>query len=65
MVWSRLKFILSKLKIGMTKIFILEEEYEIGKRVRLKPDKIEKILIWLVSQDQTAIKAFFGAIQLI
>lgn len=31
----------------MTKIFVLEEEYEIGERVRLKSDKIEKILNWL------------------
>ena len=44
MVWSRLKLILSKLKIGMTKIFALGEEYEIGEKIRLKPDKIEKIL---------------------
>ena len=47
----------------MTKIFALREEYEIGGRVRLKPDKIEKILTWLVSQDQTALRAFFGTIQ--
>lgn len=45
MIWSRLKFILSKLKIDITKIFILGEEYEIGKKVRLKPDKIEKTFI--------------------
>ncbi len=43
-VWFRLKLILSKLKIGMTKIFALEEENKIGGRVILKPDKIEKIL---------------------
>lgn len=30
----------------MTKIFALREEHEIGKKVRLKPDKIEKMLNW-------------------
>ena len=48
MVWSRLKLMLSKLKIGMTMIFALEEEHKIDKRVRLKPDKIKKILMWPV-----------------
>ena len=62
-VWSKLKLILSKLKIEMTKIFTLEEEHKIGGRIRLKPDKIEKILAWLVPQDQTAIKAFLDTIQ--
>lgn len=47
----------------MTKIFALEEKHEIGRRVKLKPDKIEKILTWLVPQDQTAVRAFFGTIQ--
>ena len=61
-VWSKLKLILSKLKIGMIKIFALEEEHKIGGRVRLKPDKIEKILTWPVPQDQIAIKAFFETI---
>lgn len=50
-VWSRLKFVFSKLIIGITKIFILDEEYEIDGRVRLKSNKIEKIFTWLVSQD--------------
>ena len=63
MIWSRLKFMLSKLKIGMTKIFALGDEYEIGRKIRLKPDKIEKILAWPVLQDQTAIRAFFSTIQ--
>ena len=63
MVWSRLKLMLSKVKIGMTKIFALGEEHEIGGRVRLKPDKIEKILTWPVPQDQTAVRAFLGTIQ--
>ncbi len=63
MVWSRLKLMLSKVKIGMTKIFALGEEHEIGRRVRLKPNKIEKILIWPVPQDQTAVRAFLGTIQ--
>lgn len=35
---------LSKIKIGMTKIFALGEEYKIGGRVRLKTDKMKKIL---------------------
>ena len=30
MVWSRLKLILSKLKIGITKIFALRKEHNIG-----------------------------------
>ena len=44
MVWSKLKLMLSKLKIGMTKIFALREEHEIDRRVRLKLNKIKKIL---------------------
>ncbi len=63
MVWFRLKLILSKLKIRMAKIFALMEEHEIGGRVRLKPDKIEKIFTWSVPQDQTAVRAFLGIIQ--
>lgn len=35
---------LLKLKIGIIKIFALGEAYKIVKRVKLKPDKIEKIL---------------------
>lgn len=56
MVWSRLKLILSKVKIRMTKIFALGEEYEIGGRVKLKSDKIEKIFTWPIPQDQIANK---------
>ena len=63
MVWSKLKLAFSKLKIGMTKIFALGEEHEIGGRIRLKSDKIEKILTWPVPQDQTAVRAFLGTIQ--
>ena len=62
MVWSRLKLMLSKLKIGLTKIFALGEEYEIGGRVRLKPDKIKKILTWPIFQDQIAVRAFLKTI---
>ena len=51
MVWSKLKLVFPKLKIGMTKIFALREEHEIGGRIRLKSDKIEKILTWPISQD--------------
>lgn len=47
-VWTRFKLMISKIKIGMTIIFSLREEYEIDKRVRLKSDKIEKILTWAV-----------------
>ena len=46
MVWSRLKLILWKQKIKMIKIFALEKEHEIGKKIRLKPDKIKKIFTW-------------------
>ncbi len=63
MVWSWLKLILSKVKIGMTKIFALRKEHEIGRKIRLKLDKIEKIFTWPISQDQTAVKAFLGTIQ--
>ena len=63
MVWSKPKLAFSKLKIGMTKIFALGEEYEIGRRIRLKSDKIEKILIWPIPKDQTAVRAFLDTIQ--
>lgn len=49
---------LFKLKIGMTKIFALGKEHKIDRRVRLKPHNIEKILIWPVPQDQTAVRPF-------
>ena len=62
-VWCKLKLTLTKLKIEMTKIFTLGEEYEISRKIRLKPGKNEKILPCLVPQDQTAIKAFLGTIQ--
>lgn len=62
MVWSRLKLMLSKLKIGMMKIFALREEYKIGIRVRLKLDKIKKILTWPISQDQIAVREFLRTI---
>lgn len=40
---------LSKVKTEMTsKIFVLGVEYKIGRKVRLKSDKIEKILFWLI-----------------
>lgn len=63
MVRSKLNLALSNLKIGMTKIFALGEGHEIGGRVRLKPNKIEKIVTWLIPQDQTAVKAVVGTIQ--
>ena len=63
MVWSKLKFLLLKLRVGITKIFALGEEYETGGRVRLKPNKIEKILNWPVPQDQARVRAFLGTIQ--
>ena len=46
----------------MTKIFALGEEYEICRRVKLKLDKIEKVFIWPVSQDQIVLKVFLGTI---
>lgn len=49
----------------MTNIFVLEEEYEINRRVRQKPNKIENILIWPVLQNLTAIRAFLDIIQYI
>ena len=49
----------------MTKIFALEKEYEIEEKIRLKLDKIEKILTWPVSQDQTVVTVFLDTIQLI
>lgn len=64
-VWSKLKLVFFKFKIRMTKIFILGEEYKISKKVQLKPDKIEKILSWSISQDQIAIRVFFDTIQFI
>ena len=63
MVWSKLKLAFAKLKIGMTKIFVLREEHKIGKKIRLKSDKIEKILTWPVSQDHTVVRAFLVTIQ--
>ena len=62
MVWSKLKFVFFKLKIGMVKIFVLEKEHNRRGRIRLKSDKIEKILIWPLSQDHIVIRAFLGTI---
>ena len=47
----------------MTKIFALGEEYEIGGRVKLKSDKIDKILTWPIPQNQTAVRVFLETIQ--
>lgn len=46
----------------MTKIFTLEEEHEIGRKIRLKLDKIKKIFTWPIPQDQTVVKEFFSII---
>ena len=43
-----LKFMLPKIKIMMIRIFALEIKHNIGRKVRLKLDKIEKIFIWPV-----------------
>ena len=51
MVWCKLKLAFSKLKTGMTKIFVLGEEYEIEGKIKVKSNKIKKILTWLVSQN--------------
>lgn len=42
----------------MIKIFIFGEKYDINKSIRLKPDKTEKIFIWLVPQNLTVVKIF-------
>ena len=63
MIWAKLKLLLLKPKVGITKIFALREEYKIGERVRLKPNKIFSILNWPVSQDQIRVRAFLGTIQ--
>lgn len=60
MILSRLKFILLNLKISMIKIFVLEEK---DGRIKLKLDKIKKILSWPVPQDQIVVKTFFSTIQ--
>lgn len=64
MVWSKLKLAFSKFKMGITKIFILGKEYEMGGKIRLKSDKIKNILTWLISQDQIAVRAFLSTVQL-
>lgn len=46
----------------MTKIFTLGEEYEIRGKIRLKSDKIKKILTWPISQDQTVVRVFLASI---
>lgn len=51
MVWFKLKFAFSKLKIGMTKIFMLEEKHKIERKKRLNSDKIKRILTWPVPQN--------------
>lgn len=43
-------------------MFALGKEYKTGKRVRFKPDKIEKILNWPVSQYQTRVRVFLWTI---
>lgn len=62
MVSYWLKLILSKVKIGMTKILVLTKEYKIRKKIRLKTDKIEKSFIWRISQEQRVMKSFLGTI---
>lgn len=42
MVWSQLKLVFFKFKIRMIKIFVLKKGYEIGRKVKLKLDKIGK-----------------------
>lgn len=49
MIWSKLKLILSKLKIEITKTFALGKKHKIDGKVKLKPDKIEKILTWPIT----------------
>lgn len=54
-----------KLKISIIKIFALRKEYKIAKRVKLKLDIIENILIWLLPKNQIVIKTFLDTIQYI
>ena len=43
-------------------IFVFRKEHEIGERIRLKSEKIEKIFAGPVSQDQIAVSAFLHTI---
>lgn len=63
-IWSKLKLAFFKLKIRMIKIFALEKKHEIGGRVRLKPDKIKKILTWPIPKIKQQLKHFLGLFSL-
>lgn len=43
MLWFNLNLVFSKLKIGINKIFTLKEENKMSGKIKLKPDKLEKI----------------------
>lgn len=55
---------LSKIKIVITRIFILENYHEIDRKQRLNIDKIEKILTSSIFQNLTVARTFFGIIHL-
>lgn len=63
MIWSWLKLILSKVKIGMIEIYTLVQKHEIKGKVSLKSDKNKFFFTRSVFQDQIAIKVFLGPIQ--
>ena len=62
-LWSRLKLSLSKLRIGMTSIKALGETHEVGGRVRIRPEKVEKILNWPKPQNASETRGFLGTAQ--
>ena len=62
MLWSRLKLSFEKLKIGMTRIKALGEDHEVGGRVRIRPEKCEKILRWPEPQNVTEVRGFLGTV---
>lgn len=47
----------------MTKIFALKKEYEIRGKIKLRSDKIEKILTWPIPQNQIVVRVFLDTIQ--
>lgn len=47
----------------MIKTFALKEEHKIDIRKKLKSDKIAKIFIWSIPENQIAVRKLFGIIQ--
>lgn len=46
----------------MHKVKALGEDHKISGRVRIKPEKIEKILKWPLPQDRSGVKGFLGIV---